>query len=155
MRFALSLFAVITASQVFAAGQPVDIPGRAKGADTVIVGTVLDVDSSWRSNKYGDRLIVSRATVLIEETIKGRHTVTSVDVDVEGGTIGELSLKVSDMPTLTAGERAAFFLARGEAGVHVPHLRGLGILKLDKDERVPGSSLTLQEIRRLVRGSKP
>jgi hypothetical protein len=32
----------------------------------------------------------------------------------------------------------------------VPHLRGQGLLKLDRSGRVPGSSLTLQEIRRTV-----
>jgi hypothetical protein len=32
----------------------------------------------------------------------------------------------------------------------VPHLRGQGLLKLDRSNRVPGSSLTLEQIRREV-----
>lgn len=32
----------------------------------------------------------------------------------------------------------------------VPHLRGQGTLKLDRNSRVPNSSLTLDEIRRTV-----
>jgi hypothetical protein len=32
--------------------------------------------------------------------------------------------------------------------VFVPHLRGQGVLRLDRSDRVPNSSLTLDEIRR-------
>ena len=156
MRCAFALLAVLLSPQALGAsnGRPVDIPERAKGSETVIVGTVVDVHSSYRSNKFGDLLIVSRAVVLVEETMKGR-AVTALEVDVEGGTIGDLTLRVSDMPTLASGERAAFFLKSGEKGAHQPHLRGLGILKLDANERVLDSSLTLPEIRRMVRGSQP
>ena len=48
------------------------------------------------------------------------------------------------------GERAVFFLAPAGGGEFQPHLRGQGILKLDKDDRVADSSLTLAEIRRLA-----
>jgi hypothetical protein len=155
MRWALALVAVIAVPQALIANErPVDIPERAKGSETVVVGTVLDVHSSYQSNRFGDQVIVSRAVVLVEETMKGR-AVTTVEVDVEGGTVGNVTLQVSDMPSLAAGERAAFFLNRGDKGVHQPHLRGLGILKLDTAGRVPGSSLTLSEIRRKVRGSQP
>ena len=156
MRLVIGLLAVLTVSPVLSAsnGRLVDIPERAKGAESVIVGTVVDVHSSFRTNRHGDQLIVSRAVVLVEETLKGRSATTTVEVDVEGGTIGDLSLQVSDMPSIAAGERAAFFLTPGESGANVPHLRGLGILKLDRNEQVPGSSLTLSEIRRMVRGSR-
>jgi hypothetical protein len=73
-----------------------------------------------------------------------------VDVDVEGGTIGSLTLHVSDQLTFAPGERAAFFLKRTARGKLVPHLRGQGLLKLDRSNRVPGSSLTLEQIRREV-----
>ncbi len=156
MRFVLGLVAVVTASQVLSAanGRPVDIPERAKGADSVVVGTIVDVQASFKTNRHGDQLIVSRAVVLVEETMKGRSGQTTVEVDVEGGTVGDLTLEVSDMPMIAAGERAAFFLTRGESGAQVPHLRGLGILKLDRTERVHGSSLTLSEIRRMVHGTQ-
>ena len=155
MRFVFGLVAALTASQVLSAasGRPVDIPERAKGAESVVVGTVVDVQTSFRTNRHGDRLIVSRAVVQVEETMKGSG-MTTVEVDVEGGTVGDLTLQVSDMPSIATGERAAFFLTAGEAGAKVPHLRGLGVLKLDRTERVPGSSLTLSEIRRMVHGSQ-
>jgi len=43
-----------------------------------------------------------------------------------------------------------FYLERTARGALVPHLRGQGMLRLDRSNRVPGSSLTLDEIRRTV-----
>lgn len=156
MRVVLCLCAVLAAPQVLSAsnGRLVDIPERAKGAETVVVGTVVDVHSSFRTNASGDQLIVSRAVVLVDEQLKGPGQSSTIEVDIEGGTVGDLTLTVSDMPSIAIGERATFFLNRGESGVHVPHLRGLGILKLDKHGRVPGSSLTLTQIRRMTNGSQ-
>lgn len=152
MKFAAGLVAIIASAQVVAAssGRPIDIPERARGAESVVVGTIIDTSSSLRTNQHGDQLIVTRAVVEVEEVLKGRPASTTIEVDVEGGTIGDLTLLVSDMPMVAAGERATFFLSRGEAGAHVPHLRGLGILKLADNDVVPGTSLALREIKRLV-----
>ncbi len=129
----------------------VPLAERARGAERVIVGRVAAVDPVWRVNEFGDRLIVSVVRVAVDQTLKGQ-TQSAVDVEVEGGTIGGLTLRVSDLTTFTAGERAVFYLKRSPRGAFVPHLRGQGLLKLDRSDRVPGSSLTLDEIRRTVSG---
>jgi len=85
--------------------------------------------------------------VVVDETLKGQAQ-SSLDVEVEGGTIGDVRLKVSDLETFAVGERAIFYLRRAPRGAFVPHLRGQGVLKLDRSNRVPGSSLTLDEVRR-------
>ena len=103
------------------------------------------------TNEYGDRLIVSVVRVNVTETMKGESSPT-VDVEVEGGTIGTLTLRVSDQLTFTPGERAMFFVRRNRRGRFVPHLRGQGLIKLDAAGGVPGTSLTLDEIRREVTG---
>jgi hypothetical protein len=59
-------------------------------------------------------------------------------------------LRVSSLPTLTPGERAVFFLDRMSDGTFQPHLRGQGILKLDDQNFVKGTSLSLDEIRRVA-----
>jgi hypothetical protein len=41
-----------------------------------------------------------------------------------------------------------FYLRRNPRGRLVPHLRGQGLLKLDRSNRVPGTSLTLDAIRK-------
>ena len=65
---------------------------------------------------------------------------------IEGGTIGNLTLRVSDMPTLNPGDRAVFFTDPGPSGANVPHLRGFGISKLDAETPRPGGEqLTLDD----------
>jgi hypothetical protein len=130
-------------------GRPVPLADRARGAERVVVGHVTAVDAIWRTNDFGDRLIVSVVHVAVDETLKGAAQ-PSVDVEVEGGTIGNVTLRVSDEQSFVRGDRAVFFLRRSARGHLVPHLRGEGLLKLDRANRVPGSSLTLDEIRRTV-----
>ena len=133
---------------------PVPIAERARGAERVVAGRVSSVTPEWQTNDYGDRLIVSVVRVNVTETMKGESSPT-VDVEVEGGTIGTLTLRVSDQLTFTPGERALFFVRRNRRGRFVPHLRGQGLIKLDAAGRVPGTSLTLDEIRREVTRQGP
>ncbi len=122
---------------------------RGRGAERVVVGRVSSVNPQWQVNEFGDRLIVSTVRVSVEETLKG-DAQSVLAIEVEGGTIGDLTLHVSDLTTFVPGERAVFYLRRNGRGALVPHLRGQGLLKLDASNRVPGSSLTLGEIRRTI-----
>ena len=101
------------------------------------------------ANEHGDRLIVSVLRVTREETLKGSPAQT-LEVEVEGGTIGDLTLRVSDLPVFVPGDRAVFYVRRNAHKRLVPYLRGQGLLKLDRSNRVPASSLSLDEIRRTV-----
>jgi hypothetical protein len=125
----------------------VPLAERVRGAELVVVGRVASVAPGWQVNEFGDRLIVSVVRVVVNETLKGQALAT-LDVEVEGGTIGEITLHVSDETSFSPGERAVFYLKRTGRGTFVPHLRGDGLLKLDASNRVAGSSLTLEEIRR-------
>jgi hypothetical protein len=142
---AICLLSSHLAGQAFA--QDVPLVDRARGAERVVVGRVTAVSPMWRTNEFGDRLIVSIVSVAVDETLRG-PTQPSVDVEVEGGTIGDLTLHVSDLEPVALGDRAVFYLARGARGAFVPHLRGQGLLKLDRTDRVRGSSVTLADIRR-------
>jgi hypothetical protein len=145
---AIALFGSLsTANGQDAAAVP--LAERARGAERVIVGRVSSVAPTWHVNEFGDRLIVSVVRVAVSETLKGQFQPT-VDVDVEGGTLDGVTLRVSDQEPLVAGERAVFYLRRNVRGRLVPHLRGQGLLKLDRSDRVPGSSLSLEMIRREV-----
>jgi hypothetical protein len=129
---------------------PKDIPSRARGAGRIVVGRVIDVRAEFASNEYGDQLIVSTAQVEVDETLKGAAAQV-VDVEYEGGTVGDLTLKVSDLPSLETGERAVFFLEAGRGVRFRPHDRGRGILKLSERDEVQATSMTLSEVRRQVR----
>jgi hypothetical protein len=153
--FGVCLLSVIGLGAVQAADQDVAVPlaERARGAERVVVGRVASVTPVWRVTEFGDRLIVSVVRVTVDQTLKGQSE-GALDVEVEGGTIGDLTLNVSDLETFVRGERAVFYLRRSARGAMVPHLRGLGLLKLDRFDRVSGSSLTLDEIRRTVAAAK-
>jgi hypothetical protein len=146
---ALSLVAFSGASVFADVQKPATIEERAKGAERVVVATVTHVTSRFERNEFGDELIVSRASLAVEEALKG--AAESTTLEYEGGTVNGLTLHVSSLPGLSAGERAVFFLTRGKNGEFKPHLRGQGILKLDRENHVQGSSLTLDDVRRMAR----
>jgi hypothetical protein len=127
---------------------PIDIPERIAGADRAVVARIQRVTARLERNEWGDELIVTHARLTVEEALKGDLPET-LTVAVEGGTLGDLTLRVSDLPVLRAGERAVFLL-REDRGRMVPHLRGLGILKLDETDTVRGSGLTLGTIRSMA-----
>ena len=134
-------------------GPPVPLVERARGAEQIVLGRVASVSQEYRVNDFGDRLIVSVVHVAVDETLKGNSQAT-VDVEVEGGTIGSVTLHVSDQQSFAPGDRSVFYLTRSRRGTMVPHLRGQGTLKLDRTSRVPNSSLTLDEIRRTVAAAR-
>lgn len=147
---ALVCTAAASPAALHAQGRDVPLTERARGAERVVVGHVSAVTPVWSDNDFGDRLIISVVRVVVDETLKGSSQ-QSVDVEVEGGTIGSLTLRVSDLDTFAPGDRAVFYLTRNRRGALVPHLRGLGLQKLDQTGRVRGSSVTLDQVRREVR----
>ena len=135
------------ASDVRAQGVPIPLLERARGAERVVVGLAASSAPVWQVNEYGDRLIVSIVRVAIEETLKGPAG-AALDVEVEGGTIGDLTLHVSDQEPFRPGERAVLYLRRTPRGTFAPYLRGQSLMKLDASNRVQGTNLTLNDIRR-------
>ena len=150
---ALAAVASVSAGTVFAASgaRPASLDERIQGSHKVIVATARNVDAGWRQNTFGDRLIVSRVLLAVDETLKGPVTGISIVVT---GTLDGFTLRVSDLPELKPGERAVFFLDESADGMTTPHLRGQGILKLDQSDVVRGSSLRLDDIRRAAQSRK-
>jgi hypothetical protein len=147
------MIALTAATMSASTGPDVAIGDRAKGAARVVVGTVIDVQSNFDVNEFGDRLIVSNVLVRVDETMKGPQE-PAVTVTVEGGSVGALTLNVSDMPMMTRGERAVLFLDDSKRGGHVLHRRDLGAVALDATDHAVGSQLTLDAIRDLVKASQ-
>jgi hypothetical protein len=136
-------------------GPSVDVATRTKGSGRVVIATVTDVQPRYDVNEHGDRIIVSQAYLAVEESLKGAPA-QLLPVDIEGGTIGDVTLSVSDMPKLKKGDRAVFFLdARvTSAGAHRLHGRGLGVLKLDNSNHVEGTPVTLQDVKAAIRAAR-
>ena len=133
-------------------GPPTDLRALAANARRIVVGRVLSVSASFESNEFGDQIIVSRVFVEIDEALKGPF-MPVLEVLVEGGTVGDITLRVSDMPVVRTNERAVLFLEESPGGAQRPTGRGRGILKLDSSNRVQNGTLTLDDIRALVRAT--
>jgi hypothetical protein len=144
--------ALFTGSMLVSAdgGPTADVSHRAQGAKKVVVATATSVSPRWRVNEFGDQLIVSLVGLQVEETLKGPPS-NFLWLDVEGGTLNGVTLKVSSISELKPGDRAVFLLDETSDGSHAPHMKGKGILKLDKQNHVASENLNLDDIRRLVR----
>ncbi len=118
-------------------------------AERVVVATVSEVNAAFEVNSFGDRLIITRAKLQEEEAIKGKP-LRALDYAVEGGTIGDLTLHVSHTPEPPRQGQRAIFLLRDskEKGAWLPDGDG-SMLELDGD-RIKGSALKLEDVRRLA-----
>ena len=129
------------------------IAERTKTSGQIVVATVAAVDPRYGVNEFGDQLILSHVELQVDETLKG-NAADRLSMELEGGTVGDITLSVSDLPTLRPGERGVFFLSKNRAGRLVPHLRGQSILKLDEREVVRGTTVPLADIRRQVHSAR-
>jgi hypothetical protein len=81
-----------------------------KSAELVVSGNVESVESSWTAD---GKSIVTRAIVVINETVKGQAQGDRVVVEHEGGEVGGVGLKVSDIAPLVKGSDVVLFLKGG------------------------------------------
>lgn len=144
----IALF-VLSICQTAVAQPPFSLPDRARGADRIVVAQVSNVTASYETNQYGDRLIVSHVNLTIEETLKG-IAAGAVTLDVPGGTLDGMFLEVSHMPKLDRGERAVVFVKQTKDGRNVPYLADQGVLKLDSNNRVKGTTVDLGAVKQMV-----
>ncbi len=84
-------------------------------ATHILLGKVDAVESFFGVNERGDQIILSRVRVKALKWIKGDPS-GFVDFVVEGGSVGDLALKVSDVPEFEKGQRLRLLLkkANGE-----------------------------------------
>jgi len=76
-------------------------------SEVVIIGEVEEKVSFWSDDR---KKIFTRITVKIEEKVRGESLEERVEVEHEGGEIGGIGLRVSDVPSFSKGERVLLFL---------------------------------------------
>jgi hypothetical protein len=81
-------------------------------SDLVLEGEVKNVRSHW--SKDG-KTIFTRAVILDSYVIKGRVTQRHIAVEYEGGEIGDIGYRVSDVVPLREGEKVIIFLKSGKS----------------------------------------
>jgi hypothetical protein len=100
------------ASQAWAFMTGLSTEELTRSSDAVIVGGVEDVESHW--NQDGTTIFTT-ASVVVEEVVRGVVMQQRVTVEYEGGEIGEIGLRVSDVAPLERGERVLLFLKSGKS----------------------------------------
>lgn len=83
-----------------------------RGSESVITGEVEDTESRW--SKDG-RTIFTKAFILVNENIRGKILQKRITVEYEGGEIGDIGLKISDVAPLEKGENVLLFLKSGKS----------------------------------------
>jgi len=76
-------------------------------SDTIVLGEVKDIESQWSMDKS---TIVTIVTLKILDVIKGEFHRNQILIQYPGGEIGDIGLKVSDMPDFYLRERTLVFL---------------------------------------------
>lgn len=80
----------------------------------IAVGKVVDKVSDWEGE-----IIVTFATIEVEQFLKADTEAERIVVAYHGGTIGDLSLTVPDSPEFEVGERVIVFGQQDENGRYI------------------------------------
>ncbi len=85
----------------------ISLEEMARGADSIVVGTVVESTSQWNASRT--RISTSVVT-LVEQRLKGAPGQDKVTFTVPGGQVDGITEWVSDSPRFSKGERAVVFL---------------------------------------------
>lgn len=83
-----------------------------KASEVVLRGEVEEVEPHWSENK---KTIFTSASIVISEVIKGKLEQKKIMVEYEGGEIGDIGVRVSDVSPLKKGEKVILFLKSGKS----------------------------------------
>jgi hypothetical protein len=110
--YLISLVAFTAGSALPAAGAVIhkDIAELTADAQQIVIGDVTEVISFW-DNQHA--LIKSRITVRVDEYLVGQGTGQEV-LEMSGGTVGDVTLRVSVLPVFERGDRVLLFLGDNE-----------------------------------------
>ncbi|HMR09496.1 MAG TPA: hypothetical protein PKA88_27140 [Polyangiaceae bacterium] len=107
--------------------RPVEPEFHFEGAERVVLGTVEQVSAGLGQNEWGDTLILSTVRVRVWKQLRGTGG-DVIEFQLEGGTLGDTTLNVSDLPRPNPGDQGVFALRRHRTREGwVPNLRGSGI----------------------------
>ena len=95
----------------FAQQMAVELKDLSVGADVIITGRVTEQFSSWNED---NTKIYTRATIQVEEYLKGINNGSSITVTYLGGEIGEVGEMYSHMPRFEDQEEVLVFLKKDE-----------------------------------------
>ncbi|HJP19120.1 MAG TPA: hypothetical protein QF468_10750 [Nitrospinota bacterium] len=108
--FLCALVAVLFSTPAAAVMKSLSTIDLTEGSEIVLTGSVNSVESHWAKNKSA---IVSRASITIEEIIKGSYSESKLTVEYDGREIDGVGFGVSDAVHFVQGEKVFLFLKSG------------------------------------------
>jgi len=76
-------------------------------AEAIIIGEVKDIKCQW---SIDHSVVLTIVTINIHEVLKGNINNTQILIQYPGGEVGDIGLKVSDMPSFLLNENVLVFL---------------------------------------------
>jgi hypothetical protein len=156
-----ALLLALTLGGTAHAGQflPLTVQRRIDQSDLVVHGTVRHLDARMETNVLGDRYIVTRATVEVQDVVKGSHFPQFVEVDMIGGTINkgsssERTMQSSALPVLPQeNEEVVLMVNQRPDGVGQLNLRGQGYFKVNSStHQVGATKYSVDDLKAMTKG---
>ena len=112
-RYLLLTLALICGFQITSYSQQLsaDIENLSKGADVVLTGKVVQQISKWNEDRSR---IYTKATIQVEEYLKGNTNEGSIVVTYLGGEVGDVGELYTHMPKFEDDEEILVFLKRDQ-----------------------------------------
>ena len=130
-----------------------EIKKLSKGADVILTGKVTKQNSSWNENKTR---IFTKATLQVDEYLKGTKNEKSVEVTYWGGEVGEVGELYTHMPRFANDEEVLVFLKKDEISKGYKVFDGEdGKISVIKDaktgERITSSNVKINSLKREIK----
>jgi hypothetical protein len=98
---------LLAASQATAIMMGLSTEDLTRASKIIVLGEVINVASHWNSDRT---TILTSASILVKDVVKGEQLEQMITVAYEGGEVGDIGLKVSDTVPLVTGEEVLLFL---------------------------------------------
>lgn len=98
-----------------------EVENMSKNADLIITGKVTQQSSSWNED---NTRIYTRATIQVEEYLKGNNNSGPIIVSYLGGEVGEVGEMYSHMPRFEDNEEVLVFLKKDDKSTNYKVFNG-------------------------------
>ena len=89
-------------------------------ADYIIEGTVIKVETKWGQWLAGEDAILTYSDISIERYVKGSpFEEDTLQIITRGGTVGEITMGVEDMPIFYEGEQVRIYLVENDGELFI------------------------------------
>ncbi len=148
-KIAILIIALLAAAPVVSASMTeISVENLTRESDVIAIGDIKEVESSWNLWRT---MINTHSTLSVEKYIKGGEGAETLTIVTEGGTVGESSVWVEDVPVFMKNETVLVFLKRaGNDFSVVGWIQGKYIVENGEVRNLKGEKTTLNDFLRRI-----